>query len=189
MKRVDEPNVEVQLSVAMVVGLIAAAARLHVWAALACVAAGIIIGNDARRHAMRDATRQALDRVWSFADYVMNAVLFLLLGLEATVFRIASPVHAAVVLAVIAFVLAARLVSVGPPLSIMRRRREMPHGIVRVLTWGGLRGGVSLALGLSLPPGPRPAGSLTATYGVVVFAILVQGLTLGRVIRRLGAVT
>jgi len=189
MKRVDEPNVEVQLSVAMVVALIAAAARLHVSAPLACVAAGIIVGNDARRHAMRDATREALDRVWSFADYVMNAVLFLLLGLEATVFRIASPVHAAVVLAVITLVLAARFVSVGLPMSIIRRRREMPHGIVRVLTWGGLRGGISVALALSLPPFSGRAGILSATYGVVVFAILVQGLTLGRVIRRLGAAT
>ncbi|HEX9458318.1 MAG TPA: sodium:proton antiporter, partial [Thermoanaerobaculia bacterium] len=77
----------------------------------------------------------------------------------------------------------------GLPMSIIRRRREMPHGIVRVLTWGGLRGGISVALALSLPPFSGRAGILSATYGVVVFAILVQGLTLGRVIRRLGAAT
>jgi CPA1 family monovalent cation:H+ antiporter len=184
MKRVDEPHVEVQLSVAMVIALIALAAHLHVSAPLACVAAGILIGNAARAHAMGNATREALDHVWSFGDYLMNAILFLLLGLQAAVFHIGSLRNAGAVLAVIALVLAARFLSVGLPLSIIRRRRFMPRGMIRVLTWGGLRGGISVALALSLPHFPGRTTILTMTYGVVVFAIVVQGLTVGRVIRR-----
>jgi CPA1 family monovalent cation:H+ antiporter len=184
-RQIDEPNLEVQLSVALVTGLIALAAHLHVSGPLACVIAGVFIGNRARRHAMRDATTEALDRIWSFADYVMNAVLFLLLGLQTATFRIGSPAHAAMVLGMIVLVLGARFASVALPLPLLRRGGDAPRGMVPLLTWGGLRGGISVALALSLPPFEGRDAVLNATYAVVVFAILVQGSTVGRLAGRL----
>jgi CPA1 family monovalent cation:H+ antiporter len=184
-RQIDEPHVEVQLSVALVTGLVALAAHLHVSGPLACVVAGIFIGNRARRHAMRDASREALDRIWSFADYLMNAVLFLLLGLQTATFRVGSSVHAAMVLGIILLVIGARFVSVALPLSLMRGSGALPRGMARLLTWGGLRGGISVALALSLPQFAGRDAVLNATYAVVVFAIVVQGLTVGRLIRRL----
>ena len=183
-RRIDEPNLEVQLSVALVTSLIALAAHLHVSAPLACVVAGVFIGNRGRRHAMRDGTAEALDRIWSFADYVMNAVLFLLLGLQTATFRIGSPAHAAMVLGMIVLVLGARFASVAVPLPLVRRGGDTPRGTAALLTWGGLRGGISVALALSLPPFVGRDAVLNATYAVVVFAILVQGSTVGRLARR-----
>jgi len=185
-RRVDEPNLEVQLSVALVTGLIALGAHLHVSAPLACVVAGVFVGNRARRHTMRDASAEALDRIWSFADYVMNAVLFLLLGLQTATFRIGSPAHAAMVLGMIVLVIGARFVSVALPLPLVRRGGDTPRGTAPLLTWGGLRGGISVALALSLPPFVGRDAVLNATYAVVVFAILVQGSTVGRLARRFG---
>jgi CPA1 family monovalent cation:H+ antiporter len=187
-RRVDEPNLEVQLSVALVTGLIALGAHLHVSAPLACVVTGVFVGNRARRHTMRDASAEALDRIWSFADYVMNAVLFLLLGLQTATFRIGSPVHAAMVLGMIVLVIGARFVSVALPLPLVRRGSDTPRGTAPLLTWGGLRGGISVALALSLPPFVGRDAVLNATYAVVVFAILVQGSTVGRLARRFAPV-
>jgi len=184
-KEIDEPHLEVQLSVALVTGLIALAPHLHVSGPLACVVAGIFIGNRARRHAMGDSTAEALDRIWSFADYVMNAVLFLLLGLQTATFRIGSPAHAAMALGMIALVLGARFVSVALPLAVVRRRGDASRSMAPLLTWGGLRGGISVALALSLPQFEGRDAVLNATYAVVVFAIVVQGSTVGRLARRL----
>lgn len=188
-KSIDEPNIEVQLSIGLVTALIAIAAHLHVSAPLACVVAGISVGNHARGVAMRDATEEALDRIWSFADHVMNAVLFLLLGLEAAVFGFVSWKHTAVIAAIILLVVTARLISVAVPLSLLRRFQTMPEGMIRILTWGGLRGGISVALALSLPQFDGRQAILNATYAVVVFTIVVQGLTIGRVIERFGGVS
>ena len=185
-RSIDEPNIEVQLSVALVTALIAVAAHLHVSGPLGCVVAGIFVGNHARNVAMRDATADALDRIWSFADHLMNAVLFLLLGLEAAVFGFASWRHAGVIGAIIVLVVAVRWISVAIPLSLLRRFQEMPRGMIRILTWGGLRGGISVALALSLPRFDGRQAVLNATYAVVVFTIIVQGLTIGWVIERFG---
>ncbi|MGH9418565.1 MAG: cation:proton antiporter [Thermoanaerobaculia bacterium] len=184
MKQIDEPNIEVQLSVALVTAIVASASHLHVSGPLACVVAGIYIGNHARESAMRDATSEALDRIWSFADYLMNAILFLLLGLQAAGFQFGSAVHALMIGAVIALVIVARLVSVAVPLTLLRRTRNFPTGMIRMLTWGGLRGGISVALALSLPLFQGRAAVLNATYGVVIFTIVVQGLTIGKFVRR-----
>jgi CPA1 family monovalent cation:H+ antiporter len=184
MKQIDEPNIEVQLSVALVTAIVASASHLHVSGPLACVVAGIYIGNHARESAMRDATSEALDRIWSFADYLMNAVLFLLLGLQAAGFQFGSAIHAVMIGAVIALVIVARLVSVAIPLTLLRRTRNFPTGMIRMLTWGGLRGGISVALALSLPLFQGRAAVLNATYGVVIFTIVVQGLTIGKFVRR-----
>lgn len=180
---IDEPNIEVLLSVALVTALGSAAAHLHVSGPLACVVAGIFIGNKARNQAMRSDTTEALDRIWSFADLVMNAILFLLLGLQGAVFGFSSSRHAEVIGAIVALVIIARLVSVAIPLTVIRRFQSMPKGMIRMLTWGGLRGGISVALALSLPRFEGRQAVLDATYAVVVFTIIVQGLTIGRLIR------
>jgi CPA1 family monovalent cation:H+ antiporter len=186
MDSIDEPNIEVQLSVALVSALIGVAQHVHVSGPLACVVAGIFIGNHARHRAMGDETTAALDRIWSFADHLMNAILFLLIGLEAAVFRFASAGHAAIIAAIVILVIGARFVSVGAPIAVLRRLKPMPPGMTRILTWGGLRGGISVALALSLPPFGGRQAILNATYAVVVFTIVVQGMTIGRVIRRFG---
>ncbi len=183
-RRIDEPNLEVHLSVALVTCLISLAAHLHVSGPLACVVSGLFIGNRVRQHAMGDATAAALDRIWSFADFVLNAVLFLLLGLQTAAFRIGSPAHAGMVLGIVILVIASRFVSVALPLSLIGRSGALPRGMARLLTWGGLRGGISVALALSLPHFEGRDAVLNATYAVVVFAIVVQGLTVGRLIQR-----
>jgi CPA1 family monovalent cation:H+ antiporter len=185
-KSIDEPNIEVQLSVALVTVLVAIGAHLHVSAPLACVVAGIFIGNRARHNAMRDETTRALDRIWSFADYVMNAVLFLILGLEATSLQLTSIRRLAVTAGIVVLVIAARFTSVGAPLKLFHRSWSLPRGMIRILTWGGLRGGISVALALALPPFEHRLAILNVTYAVVVFSIVVQGLTIERVIRRFG---
>ena len=117
---------------------------------------------------------------------IESGILFLLIGLEASVFRFASAGHAAIIAAIVLLVIGARFVSVGAPITVLRKLKSMPRGMTRILTWGGLRGGISVALALSLPPFGGRQAVLNATYAVVVFTIVVQGMTIGRVIRRFG---
>jgi CPA1 family monovalent cation:H+ antiporter len=190
MKTVDEPNLEVLLSLALVMGITAIGFKLHTSAPLACVVAGLFIGNHGRRFAMSDSVTKALDLFWSFTDHTLNGILFLFLGLEAWVLNynkadgLSSGLGALVLL--IPLTLLGRLVCVWIPVRVLRRRYNLASGTVSILTWGGLRGGISVALALSLPPFEGRDAVLTATYGIVVFSILVQGLTIGRVIRWLG---
>jgi CPA1 family monovalent cation:H+ antiporter len=184
MRRLDEPNLEILLSVALVMGLTAAAFQLHTSAPLACVAAGLLIGNRGRALAMSARTREALDLVWSFIDETLNAALFLLVGLELVVVsRVDGQVVAG--LAMIPVVLLARWLAVLTPISALRLRRAFARNTVAILTWGGLKGAISVALALSLPAFPGRDTIVIATYAVVLFSIVVQGLTVGRLIRRL----
>ncbi len=182
MRGLEEPNLEVFFSVALVMAVTVTAARLHASGPLACVIAGLLIGNRGRRLAMRDRTRLALDVVWSFIDEALNAVLFLLVGLEVLAISF-DPRFVGAALILVPVVLAARFLSVLGPISVLRLRHEFSPGVVRILTWGGLKGAISVALALSLPAFPGREAVLTATYAVVIFSILVQGLTIGRVIR------
>jgi len=128
---------------------------------------------------MSDKTVEHLDTVWELLDELLNAVLFVLIGMEVLVLQFTPGYLLAGVLAIL-IVLFARMVSVAIPVGLLRLWREFSPGIVKILTWGGLRGGISVALALSLPPGPERDVILTITYIVVVFSILVQGLTIGR---------
>ena len=188
MKRLNEPNLEVLLSIALVMGITFVAFRIHASAPLACVVAGLLIGNHGRAFAMADETREALDLVWAFIDETLNAVLFLLVGLEVieVVRDPLNPVTLEVGLLLIPVALAARFVSVALPVSGLRFLHDFTPGAVQILTWGGLRGGISLALALSLRDYAVPGYDtiLTATYAIVVFSIVAQGLTIGRLIRR-----
>ncbi len=186
LKAVDDYHVEALITLALVTGGYAAAAALHLSAPIAIVVAGLLIGNQGRAFAMSETTRRNLDTFWELIDEVLNAVLFVLIGLELLVVAYRGALVGLALLA-IPIVLVARALAVGIPLTILSPFRASEKGARRVLIWGGLRGGISVALALSLPPGEVRDVLLTATYAVVVFSILVQGLTMPAVIRRSGA--
>jgi len=182
LKSVDEYQVEVLLTLAAVTGGYALASRLHISGPLAMVVSGLIIGNQGRALAMSDTTRHHLDMFWELLDEILNAVLFVLIGMEVLLISFSVPVLVAGAVAIVVTLLA-RCLSVGLPVAALGGLFGLPTGSWRVLTWGGLRGGISVALALSLPVGPHRDTVLALTYCVVVFSILVQGLTIGRVVR------
>lgn len=184
LKSIDSYQEEVLLTVAAVLGGYSFAHQLGVSAPLAMVAAGILIGNRGRRKAMSDLTREQLDQFWELLDSMLNAVLFVLIGFEALVLPFSGPLFAAGLLAV-CVTLAARLLTAGVPVAVLGSRSGLPQGAWQVLTWGGLRGGISVALALSLPAGPERNALVTMTYIVVVFSVLVQGLSVERLVRKI----
>jgi len=183
LKSVDNYQVEVLLTLAAVTGGYALASRLHVSGPLAMVVAGLIIGNHGRALAMSDTTRRYLDMFWELIDEILNAMLFVLIGMEVLLVAFSVQELAAAVVAV-AVTLLARLLTVGLPVRVLRRVIKLPRGSWKVLTWGGLRGGISVALALSIPAGPERNTVLALTYCVVVFSILLQGLSIGLVTRK-----
>ncbi len=184
LKRADNYQVEVLITLALVTGGYATAEHLHLSAPIAIVVAGLLIGNHGRQLAMSEQTREHLDTFWELVDEVLNAVLFVLIGLELLVISLRGEYLLAGLLA-IPLILIVRLVSVGLPVGIMRQFRSFSPGVVTILTWAGLRGGISVALALSLPSGESRDLLVTVTYVVVVFSIVVQGLSLGPLVRRL----
>lgn len=183
LRSIDHYQVEVLLTLAAVMGGYALASRLHVSGPLAMVVAGLVIGNQGRALAMSDTTRHHVDLFWELVDEILNAVLFVLIGLEVIVIRFAEGIAGAAIAAILVTLLA-RCLTVGLPVGLGGRAFKLPPGSGKVLTWGGLRGGISVALCLSLPIGPERETLLAMTYCVVAFSILVQGLTMGRVVRR-----
>lgn len=180
---VDEYNLEVILTLALAMGAYSLAAAIHVSGPIAVVVAGLFIGNHGMAHGMSPATRGHVQTFWHLIDEILNAVLFLLIGIE--VFAISFGEHSvAVALATIPLILVARLVAVGVPISLLSLRSEFSKGAIPILTWGGLRGGISIALVLSLPANEWSPVLLTATYAVVIFSIIVQGLTVSRVVKK-----
>jgi CPA1 family monovalent cation:H+ antiporter len=183
LRAVDQYQVEILMTLAVVTGGYALAETLSVSGPLAMVVCGLFIGNRGRRLGMSERTRERLDAFWELVDEFLNAILFVLIGLEVLVLRwtAAGLLAGAVAIPV---VLISRWMAVGLPILVMRRwRRVSPHA-VKVLTWVGLRGGISVALALSLPSGARDL-LVSATYLVVCFSILVQGLTLAPLLQRL----
>ncbi|WP_427914563.1 cation:proton antiporter [Ramlibacter sp. MMS24-I3-19] len=186
LRAVDSYPVEILITLALATGGYSLAERLHVSAPLAVVVMGLVIGNHGARSAMSARTRQHLFSFWELLDEVLNLVLFGLLGINLLALadaELGSPLAA---LALIPVVLAARFASVGLPAIVVRRRLEhrTPHA-VKVLTWGGLRGGISVALALSLPQFEGRDTLVMAAYAVVLFSLLVQAPTLGWLLRRL----
>ena len=180
---IDNYKVEILLTLALVMGGYALALALRVSGPIAIVVAGLLIGSYGRRYAMSPASRARLDDFWELVDEILVAVLFVMIGLELLRLEFVPTYAWAAALAIPA-VLLARLLSVALAALIPGLHEDFPPYVIGVLTWGGLRGGISVALALSLPPGPHRGALITVTYVVVLFSILVQGLTLARLLRR-----
>jgi CPA1 family monovalent cation:H+ antiporter len=183
LKSVDNYQVELLITIALVAGGYALADALHLSGPIAIVVAGLLIGNHGRLFGMSEKTRAHLDVFWELVDEILNAVLFVLIGLEVLVLTFTKQ-YLLVSLLIIPLVLFARFVAIGIPVTLLRPFRAFSPGAVRIMTWGGLRGGISVALALSLPPGRERDVILAITYAVVVFSIVVQGLTLERMVKR-----
>jgi CPA1 family monovalent cation:H+ antiporter len=183
LRGVDEYPVAIMITLALVTGGYDLAEVLHLSAPIAMVVAGLLIGNHGRHFAMSETTRHHLDIFWELVDEILNAVLFVLIGLEVLVVVYTSE-HLIASLIAIPIVLLARFISVGLPLGVLRRVQEFSANAVIILTWGGLRGGVSVALALSLPASHARNLIVTVTYAVVAFSIIVQGLTIGKLLAR-----
>ena len=184
LRAVDNYQVEILLTLAIVTGGYAFAHVLHVSGPLAMVVAGLMTGSAGRTFAMSETTRHRLDEFWELVDEFLNAVLFVLIGLEVVILDIAPGVPLAAALA-IPLVLAARYLSVLVPVAMFPSGRALPKGAATILTWSGLRGGISVALALSLPPSLYRDKLIAITYVIVCFSIIVQGLTVGPVTARL----
>ena len=182
MRAIDEYNLEVLITLALVMGTYAVALQLHLSGPIAMVVAGLFIGNRGTRLAMSESTRDHVQTFWSLVDEILNSLLFLAIGFEVFALTL-TPAMLSVAAVAVPLVLAARFISVSVPLLTLRLWHEFTPGAIPVLTWGGLRGGISVALALSLPLSPVRDLILAATYGVVVFSIVVQGLTIERVVR------
>jgi CPA1 family monovalent cation:H+ antiporter len=185
MKSIDDYEIEVIITLACVMGGNSLAHYWHVSAPLAMVVAGLFVGNDiVRGSAMSRVTEQYVDKFWELTDVMLNVVLFVMIGLEVLILNMAQETLWATACA-IGIVLLARFVSLIVPVQFFRRRLEFSPYATTLMTWGGLRGGISIALALSLPPTANRDLFLTVTYGVVVFSIIVQGLSIGRLAQRL----
>lgn len=182
MASIDEHAIEILISLGIVAGTYALAQRLHLSGPIAVVITGLLVGNKGATFAMSERTRTYLFGFWEMIDEILNSVLFLLIGLEILVLGI-SPKFGLIMLICIPLVLLARFIAVSVPMRFLGLFKDFTAGAIPVLTWGGLRGGISVALALSLPPVAYKPVILAATYGVVVFSIIVQGLTVKRVVQ------
>lgn len=182
MKAIDDYSVEVMVTLATVMGGYAAASALHISGPVAMAVAGLIVGNHGVSYAMSDTTKDYVLKFWALIDEILNVVLFLLIGLEAVVLTDRLGLLG-LGLMTVPLILAARAVSVGGPLLFWRRL--LPFRLAfPVMTWGGLRGGISIALALSLPNGPVKDVLVAATYVVVLFSVVIQGGTIGGLVKR-----
>ena len=184
LRPIDDYKVEVLVTLAMVMGGYLVAGLLHVSGPLAMVVAGIITGNKVKDEALSHISRDYLGKFWELIDEILNAVLFLLIGLEMLVIKINGTILIIGSISILV-VLFARWVSVFFPILLLRYKITFEHNAVAILTWGGLRGGLSVALALSLSPAMHRDEFVLITYIIVIFSILVQGLTIGRVTKKL----
>lgn len=178
LRSIDDYNVEVLVTVAIVAGGYYIAGHLHVSGPLAMVVAGIITGNKTRYEALSDRSRDYLAKFWELIDEILNAILFMLIGLEMLVIKINGMLLLIGVIGIF-IALFARWVSVFLPVKFLRIRMHFEKNTVAILTWGGLRGGLSVALALSLDQSMYRDEFVVITYIIVVYSILVQGLTIG----------
>ena len=188
LKSVDNYQVEILITLALVMGGYSLALAIHTSGPIAVVVAGLMIGNHGRAYAMSETTRFRLDNFWELLDEILNVVLFVLIGLEIMILKIESGYILAALLA-IPLVLFARFICVGTPITILRALTNWSYSdhVIKILVWGGLRGGISVALALTLPQGGDGSERdiiLMMTYMIVIFSILVQGLTIGKVAKK-----
>jgi len=188
LRRVKDQNLELTISIALVLVTFRSAHALGISGAIAVVTAGLLIGQEMRRIASAAATRHHLTLFWSLVDELLNAMLFLLIGFEILVIE-ADRLYLLPLLASLLFALLARSISVAFPLALLRPRLREMRRDVAVLTWTGLRGGVSVALALMLPDMPYRSELLAVCYSIVVFTVIVQGLTTPMIMRLLMGTT
>ena len=180
LKSIDSYQEEVLLTLAGVIGGYALASHWHLSGPLAMVMMGLMVGNRGRALAMSDKTRHYIDLFWELIDEILNAILFVLIGLEVVMIAYSGNLFIAAGLTIV-IALVSRFIVVGMTTKTFHRQLDLPKGAWKVLTWGGLRGGISVALVLQLPAGGERDILLALTYAVVIFSILVQGLSVGKV--------
>jgi CPA1 family monovalent cation:H+ antiporter len=185
MKSIDDYDIEVLITLALVMGGFLVAHKFHLSGPLAMVVAGLIVGNDTvRSSAMSEITEQYVDKFWEIVDLLLNAILFVMIGFEILVLHYESWYMLAAFI-LIPLILLSRFISLLGPIEIFKRKLEFVPRTNLIMTWGGLRGGISIALALSLTPVMQRDLFLMITYVIVFFSIVVQGLTVGRVVKRL----
>lgn len=182
LKSIDSYVEEVLITLALVMGGYAFSSFIHISGPLAVVVAGLLMSDRARMFAMSDVTRQYVDMFWEILDEVFNAVLFILIGLEVLAISFERNYIIAGIIAIVV-VLISRFISVGIPISLMKLKRKFIPRTIQILTWGGLRGGISVALALSLTEEMHREVIVSVTYIVVIFSIIVQGLTIGNLVK------
>jgi CPA1 family monovalent cation:H+ antiporter len=183
MRAIDDYPIEVLISLALVTGTYALAQHIHISGPIAVVVAGVLIGNRGAVYAMSETTQQHMFGFWNLVDEILNSVLFLAIGLEVLVLRF-EPSLVPMALAAVPIVLVARLVAVSLAVTALSFRTRFVKGTIPILTWGGIRGGISIALALSIPTVAEKPMILAATYLVVLFTIVVQGLSFRTVVKK-----
>jgi len=184
LRPIDNYKVEVLITLAIVMGGYAIAGHLHISGPLAMVVAGIITGNKVKDEVMSDVTQDYLIKFWELIDEILNAILFLLIGMEMLIIKINFTVFI-IGLIIILIVLLTRWISVWIPIYFLKNWIKFEKNAVLILTWGGLRGGLSVALALTLTSAMHRNEFVLITYIVVVFSIIVQGLTIGPLAKKL----
>jgi len=183
MKVIDNYETEVIITLALVMGISALAHYLHVSGPLAVVVAGIFLGNKAPTVAWSENTNTYVDKFWELIDVLLNAILFVLIGLELLVVSMKGK-YLLFGLIAIPVALLARYVALSGPVAIFKTKLDFIPKTNLIMTWGGIRGGISIALALSLEPQMERELFLTVTYVIVVFSIIVQGLTIGPLVKK-----
>ena len=185
LKLIDNTQIQLEVLVTLTMVLVGTvtAQKLHISGPLAMVVMGLFVGNEGRKKSIANVAGDYVLKFWDLVDEVLNVLLFILIGLQMVV--VVFPFnHFLAGLVAIAVVLGSRFIGVGIPIQILKFRRQIRPKTVRLLTWGGLRGGISVALALSLPPFQYKELIVTITYCVVVFSIIVQGLTIGKMFEK-----
>lgn len=183
MRKIDDYKVSVLITLSVVMGGYLIARAMHISGPLTMVAAGIVIGNYGKRTAMSTTTKDYLNKFWELIDEILNAILFLFIGFELLIIPNITNYWLISIICIL-IVLFARFASIYIPVKVIPFRNKFSKGTIKVLVWGGLRGGVSIALALSIDEGPHKPVILAITYFIVVFSIIVQGLSVGKVATR-----